>query len=227
MNDQNKGKVSREDAGREATENIANPEDGFFVECHICHTKIANLSQGEGWREVAVNADGSTDYYCPRCFAKFFPEKRDLSGTYEVGVKVPYGKAGLYVKTSEEEDPAENEAQAESLREELFEEALETLAKRLGVPDFEGYDAQISDSDDALSTVNITLSMETGNIAKGFEIEIREGKLQFDKALENMDWDKEAFEAALTRFANIQAAPSKMSFGSSITNGKENAKSEA
>ena len=42
-----------------------------------------------------------------------------------------------------------------------------------------------------------------------FELEIKDGKFEFDKALENMDWDEEAFEEALERFASIQAAPFK------------------
>jgi hypothetical protein len=42
-----------------------------------------------------------------------------------------------------------------------------------------------------------------------FKLEYKKGQFDFDHALENMDWDKEAFEKALERFASIQAAPFK------------------
>jgi hypothetical protein len=40
-------------------------------------------------------------------------------------------------------------------------------------------------------------------------LELKNGKFDFDHALENMDWDKEEFKKALERFANIQAQPFK------------------
>jgi hypothetical protein len=40
-------------------------------------------------------------------------------------------------------------------------------------------------------------------------LELKDGKFDFDHALENMDWDEEAFEEALNRFASIQAQPFK------------------
>ena len=53
-----------------------------------------------------------------------------------------------------------------------------------------------------------------------FELEIRNGKINFDKALNNYkvvgedgleeDWDFAEFEKALERFANIQTEPFKM-----------------
>jgi hypothetical protein len=42
-----------------------------------------------------------------------------------------------------------------------------------------------------------------------FKLEFKDGKFDFDHALENMYFDKEAFEKALERFASIQAAPFK------------------
>lgn len=42
-----------------------------------------------------------------------------------------------------------------------------------------------------------------------FKLQIKNGKIDFDKALEDMNWDLEEFEEALERFASIQAAPFK------------------
>ncbi len=42
-----------------------------------------------------------------------------------------------------------------------------------------------------------------------FKLVLKDGKFDFDNSLENMDWDEEAFETALERFANIQAQPFK------------------
>jgi hypothetical protein len=42
-----------------------------------------------------------------------------------------------------------------------------------------------------------------------FKLEIKDGKFDFSRALENMGWDEEEFEAALKRFASIQSAPFK------------------
>jgi nuclear transport factor 2 (NTF2) superfamily protein len=42
-----------------------------------------------------------------------------------------------------------------------------------------------------------------------FQLEYKDGKFNFDKTFENMDWDLEDFEKALERFASIQATPFK------------------
>ena len=42
-----------------------------------------------------------------------------------------------------------------------------------------------------------------------FQLEIKDGKINFDKSLENMSWDMEEFEAALERFTKLQAQPFK------------------
>ena len=44
---------------------------------------------------------------------------------------------------------------------------------------------------------------------KNFKLVIKDGKFDFDHALENMNWDKEEFENALERFAKLQAMPFK------------------
>lgn len=43
-----------------------------------------------------------------------------------------------------------------------------------------------------------------------FSLEIKDGKIDFDHALENMNWDLEEFEKALERFVKLQSEPFKI-----------------
>jgi len=53
-----------------------------------------------------------------------------------------------------------------------------------------------------------------------FELKIKNGKFDFDKALEKMDFHEEAFEAALEKFSSIQSIPFKNELLKQYTNWK-------